>query len=63
MNSIQAIIILKNGKRKYGAILEDKNTDYVRFLPSLRTGPSDYPVQIIETILMKDIYSIDTYLK
>jgi hypothetical protein len=63
MNSTQAIVILKNGMRKYGSILNSEVKQTVIFVPgaeTFRDGPFDH---LIEYIPIEEIEGIDTYLK
>lgn len=64
MNTTQAIVILKNGMRKYGSILNSElKNQTVIFVPgaeTFRDGPFDH---LIEYIPLDEIEGIDTYLK
>ena len=61
----QALIILKNGIRKYGAILSDEYESSVKFIPFISAVRFDV-IQVpntIEHIPLDQIFSIDTFLK
>lgn len=65
MNTIQAMIILKNGIRKYGTIIEGEQEGRIRFIPATEIVANDESqlTNLIEHILVENIYSIDTFLK
>ena len=65
MNTIQAMIILNNGKRKYGTIFNGEFENGVRFIPSLEIFSENESAltSLIEHIPVSAIYSIDTFLK
>lgn len=65
MNTIQAIVILKNGMRKYGSIVNAEVNDHVQFIPGAETLFMDREAasQLIQYIPVEDIEAIDTYLK
>jgi hypothetical protein len=62
MNSTQAIVTLKNGKRKYGLIIDEDPGDCIRFVPSIRNLAKKLS-DVIENIPLDQIYSIDPFLK
>lgn len=59
MNLTQAIILLKNGIKKYGAIETESSSDKLMFVPQT-TNHTDTAV---EYIAVEDIASINIYLK
>ncbi|MBS1636055.1 MAG: hypothetical protein JST26_09080 [Bacteroidetes bacterium] len=65
MNATQAIIVLKNGARKYGFILNNDHSEDIQFIPgtenTFRTLES-YS-NLVERIPVENIVSIDTFLK
>ncbi len=65
MNTTQAIIVLLNGNRKYGTIINECNEDEIKFIPALNIQAINQTqiVSLIERIPVGSIYSIDTYLK
>lgn len=64
MNTTQAIIILKNGARKYGFILDHSDESRIQFIPGTDAAPgSAESHELIEHIPLEHIVSIDTYLK
>jgi len=65
MNTIQAIVILKNGMRKYGSILSSEWRHTILFVPKSEieaTRKEDID-HLIQYIPVDEIESIDTYLK
>ncbi len=64
MNTTQAIVILKNGMRKYGSILQSEYNHTVVFIPGAETIKDRESVNhLIEYIPVEEIEGIDTYLK
>jgi hypothetical protein len=65
MNTTQAIVILKNGMKKYGSILDSEFNHTVLFIPGAETLFADKEAasRLIQYIPVEDIESIDTYLK
>ena len=65
MNAIQAIIILKNGMRKYGSILSSEWRHTIVFVPGteIQLTSKEAVNHLIQYIPVEDIESIDTYLK
>jgi hypothetical protein len=65
MNTIQAMIFLKNGSRKYGFILNQDNAEQIHFIAGTETMWNDSvnAAGMIERIPLEHIASIDTYLK
>lgn len=64
MNTTQAIIILKNGSRKYGFIVDHEDASRIQFIPGTDAAPgSAESANLIEHIPVEHIVSIDTYLK
>lgn len=61
MNPTQAIIILKQGNRKYGMIINGTDNDEIQFIPGTKLNKKDNPE--IEFIPMDEISSIDTLFK
>ncbi len=62
---VQAMIILKNGIRKYGVIISDENTHSVMFISDVKMLSQDESQfsHLIEHIPSEHIFSIDTCLK
>ena len=65
MNTIQAMIVLNNGIRKYGTIINGEYEGRIQFIPSseLFSANDSNMMSLIEHIPISTIYSIDTYLK
>jgi len=65
MNATQAIIVMKNGARKYGFILDHHDTSRIRFIAGTDNTLSQELSNsgLIEHIPVEQIVSIDTYLK
>jgi hypothetical protein len=65
MNTTQAIVILKNGMRKYGSILNSELEHTVLFIPGAETlfRDKESASHLIQYIPVEEIESIDTYLK
>ena len=65
MNTTQAMIILTNGIRKYGTIINGEYEGRVQFIPSSQVTNMDQTIlcNLIEHIPVSHIYSIDTFLK
>lgn len=65
MNTTQAIVILKNGMRKYGSILSSEFQSTVLFIPGAETLFKDRESanHLIQYIPVDEIEAIDTYLK
>lgn len=65
MNTTQAIVIMKNGMKKYGAILNTEINETVMFIPASDTNfiDTEFASNLIQYISVKEIESIDTYLK
>lgn len=65
MNTTQAIVLLKNGMKKYGSILTGDLSDMVMFIPGIDSDfiDTEYASNLIQYIPVDDIESIDTYLK
>ncbi len=65
MNTTQAMIILTNGIRKYGTIINGEHEGRIKFIPAteiLATDESQLS-SLIEHIPVANIFSIDTFLK
>lgn len=65
MNATQAIIVLKNGTRKYGFILNNDHSEDIEFIPGTDQAlgePGSY-TSLVERIPVDHIVSIDTFLK
>ncbi|MES2565222.1 MAG: hypothetical protein V4565_00035 [Bacteroidota bacterium] len=65
MNTTQAMIILTNGIRKYGTIINGEYEGRIKFIPTTRivaTHESQLS-SLIEHIPVSNIFSIDTFLK
>lgn len=62
---MQAIVLLKNGMKKYGSILNTEMNDTILFIPGAETHfiDTEYAHNLIQYIPVEDIESIDTYLK
>lgn len=65
MNTTQAIVVLKNGMKKYGSIINTEINDTVLFIPGTDAAfiDTEYAINLIQYISVSDIESIDTYLK
>lgn len=65
MNMTQALIILKNGVRKYGVIIDGENNNGIMFIPDFKMLSQDESQfsHLIEHIPTEHIFSIDTCLK
>jgi hypothetical protein len=65
MKMTQAMIILINGIRKYGAIIEGECDGRIKFIPSAKINEMDETKLsgLIEHIPVNNIFSIDTFLK
>ena len=65
MNTTQAMIVLKNGVRKYGTIIDGEYEGRIKFIPATELVFTDESLftNLIEHILVENIFSIDTYLK
>lgn len=65
MNTTQAMIILNNGIRKYGTIINGEYEGRIKFIPATEIVATDESQisSLIEHIPVDNIYSIDTYLK
>lgn len=65
MNTTQVMIILKNGIRKYGTIINGETDGKIKFIPATEILVSDENTlrNLIEHIPVENIYSIDAFLK
>ncbi len=65
MNTTQAMIILNNGIRKYGTIINGEYEGRIKFIPATEIVLMDEAQlsNLIEHIPVANIFSIDTYLK
>jgi hypothetical protein len=65
MNATQAMIILKNGSRKYGFILNNGDSGRIQFISGAENMSEENmnSSSLIEHIPVEHIASIDTYLK
>lgn len=65
MNTTQVMIVLKNGIRKYGTIINGEDEGNVKFIPSAEViaDNENQITNLIEHIPVDYIYSIDTFLK
>lgn len=65
MNTTQAMIILNNGIRKYGTIINGEFEGRIQFIPATDIlGLEESQLSnLIEHISIDSIFSIDTYLK
>jgi hypothetical protein len=65
MNTTQAMIILNNGIKKYGTIINGEYEGRIKFIPATEIVATDESQisSLIEHIPVDNIYSIDTYLK
>lgn len=65
MNTTQAMIVLNNGTRKYGTIINGEYEGRIKFIPGtdiIYTDESQFH-NLIEHIPIHTIFSIDTLLK
>jgi len=65
MNTTQAMIILNNGIRKYGTIINGEYEGRIKFIPATEIVLMDENqlANLIEHIPITSIFSIDTFLK
>jgi hypothetical protein len=65
MNTTQAMIILTNGIRKYGTIIDGEFEGRIKFIPAtdIIALEESQISNLIEHISIESIFSIDTYLK
>lgn len=65
MNTTQAMIILNNGIRKYGTIINGEFEGRIKFIPATEIVLMDEAQlsNLIEHIPVSNIFSIDTFLK
>ena len=65
MNTTQAMIILNNGIRKYGTIINGEYEGRIKFIPATEIVLMDESQlsNLIEHIPVANIFSIDTFLK
>ena len=65
MNTTQVMIVLKNGIRKYGTIINGEYEGNVKFIPAAEIFANDESqlTNLIEHIPVDYIYSIDAFLK
>lgn len=65
MNTTQAMIILTNGIRKYGTIINGEHEGRIKFIPATEILATDESqiTSLIEHIPVSNIFSIDTFLK
>ena len=65
MNTTQAMIILNNGIRKYGTIINGEYERRIKFIPATEIVLMDESQlsNLIEHIPVSSIFSIDTFLK
>jgi hypothetical protein len=65
MNTTQAMIILINGIRKYGTIINGEHEGRIKFIPATEIFATDESQlsSVIEHIPIANIFSIDTFLK
>jgi len=65
MNTTQAMIILTNGIRKYGTIINGEYEGRIKFVATTQILATDESQisSLIEHIPVSNIYSIDTFLK
>ncbi len=65
MNTTQAMIILTNGIRKYGTIINGEDEGRIKFVPATEifSMNENELLNLIEHIPVSNIYSIDTFLK
>jgi len=65
MNTTQAMIILNNGIRKYGTIINGEDEERITFIPAteILLMNETQISNLIEHIPVSNIFSIDTFLK
>jgi hypothetical protein len=65
MNTTQAVVLLKNGMKKYGTIINTDLSQTIMFIPGSEAHfiDTEYATNLIQYISLDDIESIDTYLK
>lgn len=65
MNTTQAMIILNNGIKKYGTIINGEYEGRIQFIPTseIFSANDSSMMSLIEHIPISTIYSIDTFLK
>jgi hypothetical protein len=65
MNTTQAMIILNNGIRKYGTIINGEHEGRIKFIPATEIVATEESqiTNLIEHIPLTNIFSIDTFLK
>ena len=65
MNTTQAMIVLNNGIRKYGTIINGEYEGRIQFIPSSEffSANDSHLMNLIEHIPISTIFSIDTFLK
>jgi hypothetical protein len=64
MNTTQAIVLLKNGTKKYGSIINSDFNHTVAFIPGTEIlTDNEAASHLIQYIPVDEIESIDTYLK
>ena len=64
MNTTQAIVILKNGMRKYGSIIASELNHTIMFIPGAEIFKNrESADHLIQYIPVDEIEGIDTYLK
>lgn len=65
MNTTQVMIVLKNGIRKYGTIINGEYEGKIKFIPTAEIIENDESLltNLIEHIPVDYIYSIDAFLK
>jgi hypothetical protein len=63
MNTTQAIVLLKNGMKKYGSIVNSDFDHTILFIPGSELMDSEAASHLIQYIPVEEIESIDTYLK
>jgi hypothetical protein len=65
MNTTQAMIILNNGIRKYGTIINGEHEGRIKFIPATEIFAMEESQlsSLIEHIPVSNIFSIDTFLK
>lgn len=65
MNTMQAMVILNNGIRKYGTIINGEHEGNIKFIPAIEISATDESQidNMIEYIPVANIFSIDTFLK
>lgn len=64
MNTTQAIVVLKNGMKKYGSIVNSDLNNTILFIPGTELlMDNEAASRLIQYIPVEEIESIDTYLK